>query len=162
MRRLLAFSVILVFVVLSIVGAAMIPLLSLQYAPTEKKSSLTVSFAWSGASAKLIETEVTSVVEGLASSIEGVGSVRSVSRKGAGSVTLEVKDKRQVERVRFELAARIRQVFDRLPAGVSYPVLSGSSSGGEIEPVLTWTVNADMPTAQIGQYVQRNILDEIS
>lgn len=162
MRRLPAFSVILVFVVLSIVGAAMIPLLSLQYTPTEKKSSLTVSYAWSGASAKLIETEVTTVIEGLASAIEGVGGVRSISRKGAGSVTLEVKDRRQVERVRFELATRIRQVFDRMPAGVNYPAISGSSSGGEMEPVLTWTVNADMPTAQIERYVQRNILDEIS
>lgn len=162
MRRLPAFSVILVFVVLSIVGAAMIPLLSLQYTPTEKKSSLTVSYAWSGASAKLIETEVTTVIEGLASAIEGVGGVRSVSRKGAGSITLEVKDRRQVERVRFELATRIRQVFDRMPSGVSYPAISGSSSGGEMEPVLTWTVNADMPTAQIERYVQRNILDEIS
>ena len=162
MRRLPAFSVILVFVVLSIACAAMIPLLSLQYTPTEKKSSLTVSYAWSGASAKLIEMEVTSVIEGLASAIEGVGGVRSVSRKGTGSVTLEVKDKRQVERVRFELATRIRQVFDRLPSGMSYPAISGSSSGGEMEPVLTWTVNADMPTAQIERYVQRNILDEIS
>ena len=39
MRRLPAFSVILVFVVLSIAGAAMIPLLSLQYTPTEKKTA---------------------------------------------------------------------------------------------------------------------------
>ena len=162
MRRLPAFSVILVFVVLSIAGAAMIPLLSLQYSPTEKKSSLSVSYAWSGASAKLVETEITSVIEGLASSIEGVGSVRSVSRKGNGSVTIEVKDKRQVERVRFELATSIRQVFDRLPAGVSYPSISASSSGDKIEPVLTWTVNADMPTSQIESFVQHNILDEIS
>ena len=81
MKRLPAFSVILVFVVLSVVGAAMIPLLSLQYTPTEKKGSLVVSYAWNGASAKLIESEVTQVVEGLASSIEGVGSVRSVSRR---------------------------------------------------------------------------------
>lgn len=162
MRRLPAFSVILVFVVLSVAGAAMLPLLSLQYTPTEKKSSLTVSYAWNGASAKLIETEVTSVIEGLSSAIKGVGHVQSVSRKGTGSVTLEVKDKRQVERVRFELSTHIRQVFDRLPAGVSYPAISGSSSGGEIEPVLTWTVNADASTAQIECYVQRNILDEIS
>ena len=67
MKRLPAFSVILVFVVLSVAGAAMLPLLSLQYTPTEKKSSLTVTASWSGASAKLIESEVTQVLEGLAS-----------------------------------------------------------------------------------------------
>lgn len=162
MKRLPAFSVILVFVVLSIVGAAMIPLLSLQYTPTEKRSSLTVSYAWSGASAKLVEAEVTSVIEGLASSVEGVGSVRSVSRKGTGVVTLEVKDKRQMERVRFELATLIRQVFDRLPSGVSYPAISGAAAGGEIESVLTYTINAGLPTGQIERYVQGSIIDELS
>ena len=162
MKRLPAFSVILVFVVLSIAGAAMLPLLSLQYTPTEKKSSLTVTAAWSGASAKLMESEVTQVLEGLASSIEGVGSVESVSRKGSGSVTLVVKDKRQMERVRFELSTLIRQVWDRMPAGVGYPSISGSASGGETESVLIYTINAGLPTGQIERYVQGSILDELS
>ena len=162
MRRLPAFSVILVFVVLSIAGAAMIPLLSLQYTPTEKRSSLTVTASWNGASAKLMESEVTQVLEGLASSVEGVGSVRSVSRKGSGTVTVEVKDKRKMERVRFELSTLIRQVWDRMPAGVSYPSISGSSAGGEIESVLTYTVNADLPTGQIERYVQQRIISELA
>ncbi len=162
MKRLPAFSVILVFVVLSIAGAALLPLLSLQYTPTEKKSSLTVTASWNGASAKLIESEVTQVLEGLASSVEGVGSVSSVSRKGSGTVTLEVKDKRQLERVRFELSTLIRQVWDRMPAGVGYPSISGSASGGETETVLTYTINADLPTGQIERYIQGNILDELS
>ncbi|MBQ6957733.1 MAG: efflux RND transporter permease subunit [Bacteroidales bacterium] len=162
MKRLPAFSVILVFVVLSVAGAAMLPLLSLQYTPTEKKSSLTVTASWSGASAKLIESEVTQVLEGLASSVEGVGSVSSVSRKGSGSVTLEVKDKRQLERVRFELSTLIRQTWDRMPAGVGYPSISGSASGGETESVLTYTINADLPTGQIERYVQGCIMDELS
>ncbi len=162
MKRLPAFSVILVFVVLSIAGAAMIPLMSLQYTPTEKKSGLTVTASWSGASAKLVESEVTQVLEGLASSIEGVGSVSSVSRKGVGSVTLEVKDKRQVERVRFELATLIRQTWDKMPSGVGYPSISGSSSGGEVQSILTYTINADLPTGQIERYVQGSIIDELS
>ena len=162
MKRLSAFSVILVFVVLSVAGAAMIPLLSLQYTPTEKRSSLTVTASWSGASAKLVESEVTQVLEGLASSVEGVGSVSSVSRKGSGTVTVEVKDKRQVERVRFELSTLIRQTWDRMPAGVSYPSISGSSTGGEMQSILTFTINADLPTGQIERYVQRSIIDELS
>lgn len=162
MKRLPAFSVILVFVVLSVAGAAMLPLLSLQYTPTEKRSSLTVMASWNGASAKLIESEVTQVLEGLASSVEGVGSVSSVSRKGVGTVTLEVKDKRQLERVRFELSTLIRQTWDRMPAGVSYPSISGSSSGGEVQSILTYTVNADLPTGQIERYVQGSIINELS
>ncbi|MBR1538177.1 MAG: efflux RND transporter permease subunit [Bacteroidales bacterium] len=162
MKRLSAFSVILVFVVLSVAGAAMLPLLSLQYTPTEKRSSLTVTAYWSGASAKLVESGVTQVLEGLASSVEGVGSVSSVSRKGSGTVTVEVKDKRQVERVRFALATLIRQTWDRMPVGVGFPVISGSAAGGEVKSVLTYTINADLPTGRIERYVQGSIIDELS
>lgn len=162
MKRLPAFSVILVFAVLSVAGAAMLPLLSLQYTPTEKRSSLTVTASWSGASSKLIENEVTQVLEGLASSVEGVGSVSSVSRRGRSTVTVEVKDKRQVERVRFEISTLIRQTWDRMPAGVSYPAISGSSTGGEIRSILTYTINADLPTGRIERYVQGSIIDELS
>ena len=65
MNRLSAFSVILVFAVLTIVGTGMIPLLNLQYSPTQKEGELSVSYSWYGAPSKLVESEVTSRLEGL-------------------------------------------------------------------------------------------------
>lgn len=162
MKRLPSFSVILVFVVLSIVGAASIPLLEVQYKPTKKSSTLSVSCTWSGASAKLMESEVTSVIEWLAASVSGVGNISSVSKKGSGKVTVEVKDKRRMDVVRFELATLLRQTYDKLPKGVSYPVLSGTTGGENIESVMTYTINADLPTQQIEQYASSHIVEGLS
>ena len=78
--RLPSFSVILVFVVLVIAGAGIVPLVSLQYKPTEKGKTLTVSYSWSGASARVIEAEVTSKLEGVISTLPGINEISSITR----------------------------------------------------------------------------------
>ncbi len=162
MKKLSSFSVILVFVVLIIIGAGVIPLLNIQYAPTQKKSSLNINFSWSGASAKLVEMEVTSRIEGLVASVSGVKNISSFSTKEGGSVTAEFKKGANMESVRFEIATLIRQIYKKLPDGVSYPVISGSSSGSEMQPILTFTINANIPTQEIQAYTEDNIINEIS
>ena len=92
MNRLPAFSVILVFAVLTIVGAGMVPLLNLQYSPSHKEGELSVSYAWNGAPAKLVESEVTSRLEGLIVSISGVKSIESTSYKDWGRINVTLKE----------------------------------------------------------------------
>lgn len=162
MKKISPFSTILVFVVLMIIGAAFIPFLSIQYEPASKSSNISVSASWGGASAKLMEMEVTSRLEGLISSIDGIEKLSSVSRKGNCEITVTLKDKKFVKSARFQILSLIRQVYKDLPEGVSYPVISGSASGENVEPIMTYTVNADLPTQQIEHYVEENIIKEIS
>lgn len=162
MKRLPAFSVILVFVVLIVIGAGMIPLLNIQYTPSERGSEIRIDYSWSGASAKLMEVEVTSKLEGLIASVSGVKNISSVSRKERGSITVELKDKKNMELVRFEIASLIRQVYPKLPEDVSYPLMSVSSSGTNDSPILTFIINADLPTQQIESYTEDNIVKELA
>lgn len=162
MNKIPSFSVILIFVVLMVIGAGMIPLLNIQYTPSLKGSELSVSYTWSGASAKLIEMEVTSKLEGLIASVNGIKSVSSVSRKDRGTVNVVLKNKDDMEHIRFEIAQLIRQVHKKLPEGCSYPYLSVAASGTNAQPVLTFTVNADIPTQDIENYTQEHIVKEIA
>ena len=162
MNRLPAFSVILVFAVLTIVGAGMVPLLSLQYSPSSKEGELSVSYSWEGAPAKLIENEVTSKLEGLVASVSGIKKISSVTKKGYGNIDVVLKDKREIERVRFEIATLLRQTYNKLPDGVSYPDISVATGGSNIEPILIYTINSQLPTQKIEQYVQEKILKELA
>ncbi len=162
MNRLSAFSVILVFAVLTIVGAGMIPLLNLQYSPTQKEGELSVSYSWNGAPSKLVESEVTSRLEGLIVSVSGVKEIESTSRKGGGVINVVLKDKNQIERIRFEIATLLRQTYNKLPYGVSYPNISVATGGSNVEPILTYTINSELPTQQIEQYAQEFIVKELS
>ena len=162
MNRLPAFSVILVFAVLTIVGAGMVPLLSLQYSPSQREGELSVSYSWNGAPAKLIESEVTSRLEGLIVSISGVKSIESTSYKDWGRINVTLKDKREIEQIRFQIAILLRQTYNKLPDGVSYPAISVATGGSNVEPILIYTINSELPTQQIEQYAQEYIVKELS
>lgn len=162
MKRLSSFSVILSMVVLMIIGTAMIPMLGIQYQPTAKSQSLTINYLWSGASARVVEQEVTSKLEWILGTISGIKKTSSVSRKENGSLTMEFKAEANMDAIRFEISSKIRQVYPQLPPGVSYPSLSSSTTGEYTPPMLIYTINADLPTWQIQEYAQKNISDPLS
>ena len=127
--RIPSFSVVLIMVVLMIAGLAVVPLLSIQYAPSVKERSMTVSYRWNGASARVVEQEVTSRLEGMLASVSGIKNIRSVSKKDRGNISLTFKKNVNIDAVRFEIASLIRQVYPKLPEGVSYPAISLSTAG---------------------------------
>ncbi len=172
--RIPPFSVILIFVVLVIVGAGIAPLLSLQYSPTVKSKSLTVSYSWPGASARVIESEVTSKLEGIISTISGINEVSSTSSKDRGNIRVSLKPDADIESIKFELTSHIRRVYTKFPSGVTFPMISArapapqfrspysSQSSTEARPVLTYTINSAMSPLKIYEYTQDNIVKELS
>lgn len=160
--RLPPFSVILLFAVLVIAGMGITPLLNIQYSPTTKQKNLTVGFSWGGASAKVIESEVTSKLEGVISSVSGVKSVSSVSRKGSGSITVELKSKSDIDAVRYEIASLIRRIYPKLPEGVGYPAINLAARGTKSYPVMTYKVNSSLPVNGIREYTESVIKKELS
>lgn len=160
--RIPSFSVLLIFAVLATVGFALIPSLNLQYMPRNKQQVLSVSFYWQNASAKVMESEVTSKIEGYVSSIKGIQDIASRSSKGAGAISLYLKENADMDVVRFEVSSAIRFMYDKLPEGVTYPELSLSASGTDVDPVLIYTINADLPTARIEQYVNDHLVRHLA
>ena len=160
--RISAFSTVLVMLVLMTIGAAVVPLLRLQFTPSERTRYITVSYSWSNASAKVIEQEVTSKIEGVLAGIRGVQKISSASYKGRGSVTLTLKKGVDMGAVRFEISSLIRQIYAKLPEGISYPSLSLSSEGYRPQAILVYTFNADMAPLEIQRWVERHIVTKLS
>ncbi len=160
--RFSSFSVILVMVVLMIVGTAVIPLLNIQYTPSVRQQSLSVYFSWPDASAKLVEQQVTSRIEGLVAGVKGIQHVGSVSRRGSGQVSVEFKSKEDADVIRFEIASLLRRIYPELPEGVSYPTISVSTLGENASPVITYTLNSALPPQQILRYAENNLLRALS
>ena len=163
--RLPSFSVILIFIVLVIVGAGLTPLLSLQYKPTEKGRSISVSYGWQGASARVIEAEVTSKLEGVISTLEGIEEISSLSSKDRGSINISLKSGTDIDAIKFEMASLIRRIYPKLPQDVSYPSIFAQNSdfaGGASRPILTYTINSALSPLKIYEYAQDNIVNELS
>lgn len=162
--RVSNFTLLLTLVILMTIGAALIPLVDVADNPRPRQGkTLTVSFWWRGASAKVIEQNVTSGIEGLMASVKGVESVRSESYFGWGQVTAELKKNADVSSVKFEIASLLRQVRKRLPEGVSYPSLSGGEVVNEqsrketTRLLLTYQVNSNLSDEQLKEYIERQV-----
>lgn len=162
LEQIPSFSLILIMAVLMVIGMALIPLLRVAYNPTPKQGKLlSISFNWPGASPRVIEQEITSKIEGMASSVVGVEKTSSTSSYGSGNVTIELKKNADTSTARFEISSLLKQIAGKLPEGVSYPSLSGGDVGGGMRQssrqVLSYIINADMDPANIQDYVERNI-----
>jgi multidrug efflux pump subunit AcrB len=132
--QLSSFSILIIFVLLIIVGASLLPLLNLQLTPSRSLPGLSVSYRWPDASARVIEQEVTAKLEGLFSSVKGIKGVSSVSSKGFGRINLSFKKTVNLDAARFEVASLIRRAYSDLPEQVSFPELSMGTQGRIINP----------------------------
>ena len=127
--RFSPFSLNIVFVVLIITGAAIMPLLSLQLNPTRYLPSLTISYTWPDAAARVIEQQVSSVLEGVISTLPGVSRISSTTNNESGEITMEFDRNTNLRTKRFEVASLIRDAHSRLPERVSYPVIQMNMPG---------------------------------
>mgnify|MGYP004446088947 CR=1 FL=1 len=144
-----SFSILLTMCILMVIGAALTTRLDIGSEPRpERGKTLTIAYWWQGAAAKVVEQNVPSRIEALASSVKGVESGSSVSEFGSGRVVVQLKKQADVPAVKFEIASLLRQIRGKLPEGVSYPVLTGGEADTgrrddkEVEHRLTKQVNA--------------------
>ena len=156
-RGIPAFSVLLIMAALSVIGMATLPMLNVQYSPSVEATSITVSFSWPNASARLIEQNATSRIEGALSTVSGCSGVSSYSAKGYGSVTVGFRKGTDMEAARFEVASTIRNMYDKLPDEVSYPNISRASSGGGESDIISYTIKSALPSEQIEKFVSQHV-----
>ncbi len=160
--RVSSFSVILIMIVLSMVGGFIVPLLNVQYAPSSSSNEISVTCSYPGASSRVVEQEVTSKLEGVLSTIDGLDNVYAQSHFGNSRITLSFKESKKMDVARFEVATQIRQSYSSLPEGVGYPYINMSSSGGSSKLLLSYTINADMPSKAIAEYANDFFLPALS
>jgi len=154
-----AFSIILVFACLLVIGLSLLPLLPVKLNPSATSQTIGVSFSMGGQTAQVIEAEVTSKLEGLLSRIRGVERVSSQSSNGFGSITLQFSKHTNIEMARFEVSTVIRQAWPSLPDGVTYPTISRPTraNDGTNTPFLRYSVNAPFSPIQIQEYINNNL-----
>lgn len=156
-----SFSVILIMVVLTIIGIGVVPMVGIQYTPTQKEHNLGISYQWNNTSAKTVEQEVTSKLEGVLSSIKNLKEITSNSMDNGGEISLVFKEDSDVDVARFEVITKIRQIYNSLPDGVSFPTLSTSASSEKSVSIMTYTLNSPLPTNVIEEYAQKSIVNRL-
>jgi multidrug efflux pump subunit AcrB len=153
------YPLLLGFAVLSLVGLLLVPRLSVQLAPSGGGQNITVSYTWAGASPLMLEAQVTALLEGTFSTVQGVQKVSSVSSYGYGYVSLELDKNADADALRLEVASLVRQVYKRLPAEMSYPqvALNTPNQQDRQKPLLTLQLDGPDAAATLLRYAEEQL-----
>ncbi|WP_425637701.1 efflux RND transporter permease subunit [Algoriphagus yeomjeoni] len=145
------FRILIVFVVVSILGFAVIPMLSVDLNPRARSPILSVRYSIPNASPEIVEKLATSPLEGAFSRLTELKEITSSSNYNSGSITLTFDKKADMEMKKFEISAMIRQIYPQMDQRVGYPSVSQSSqtSSQEKSPILTYSVNGPFASFEI-------------
>ena len=158
-----AFTVIVSFVCLALVGLALLPLLPVKLSPSRALPGFSVNFTMAGASSRVVEMEVTSKLEAMLARVQGVEQIYSTSGNGFGRIDVELDKHADVEMARFEASTVVRQAWYSLPEGVSYPTVQMRTPDEEaLRPFLSFTLNAPSTPILIQQYAEEHIKPRIA
>jgi len=153
----------MVFVLLIIIGIAVIPVLSLQLNPTRYMPEMTVSWSWPLAPSRVIEQEVTSVLEGVVSTVPGVESITSTTQNGSGYIRIEFDKKADLQAKRFEVASLLREARHKLPPEVSYPIVRMAVPDNDTgTDILVYQVNGTASPSYIQTLAEEKIKSRLA
>ncbi len=153
-----SFAHITLAAALVLIGMSLVPLLPFQLHPSRSLPSMTVTFQWSEASAEVIEQEVTSSLEAVLATLEGLKHIGSTTVTGRGTINLEFEDTEDLDMRRFEAAARIRQLVPSFPEGVSYPLLelNRPKESGQ-QTLMSFTLNGNATPQLLQEYAEAHV-----
>lgn len=121
-RRPVFATVLSIMVVL--VGLVSYTKLSVREYPNIDEPVVTVDTRYTGASAEIIESQVTKPLEDSLAGIEGVDVISSISRSERSQITVRFRIERDADSAASDVRDRVSRVRRRLPDDIDEPVIS--------------------------------------
>ncbi|MFW8590602.1 efflux RND transporter permease subunit [Glaciecola sp. 2405UD65-10] len=146
---------------LLVFGIVAITFLSLREYPDIDPPIVSVNTDYPGASAEIIETRITQLLEERISGIEGIKNITSSSRNGRSSITIEFNLSRDIDAASNDVRERISRALNNLPDQAFPPEVSKSNSD---EDVVVWynLRSTNLNTMELTDYADRFLVDRLS
>ncbi|WP_282166855.1 efflux RND transporter permease subunit [Shewanella japonica] len=157
-RPVLASVISILIIILGLVSFEKLPL---REYPNIDPPVVSIDTRYRGASATVVESRITQLIEDRISGVEGIKHVSSTSRDGRSSVTLEFDVGRDIEAAANDVRDRISGLLDNLPEEADPPEVEKANGGDE---VIMWLnlVSDQMTTLQLTDYARRYLVDRFS
>ncbi len=153
--------VIALFILLG--GALAITMLPVAQYPTIAPPSIVVSAVYPGATAQVLDDAVTSVIEQEMNGADGLQYVESQSdSNGSVSITVTFQPGTNPDLAAVDVQNRIKRVESRLPqAVIQQGVQVNKARSNILMFVGAYSTDGSMDPTAIGDYLARNVLNEI-
>ena len=157
-RPVFATVVSLLLIVLGAIAFTQLPLREL---PNIDPPVVSVTTVYTGASAAVVETRITQILEDAVSGIEGVDLLQSSSRDGRSSITIEFTQKRDIENAANDVRDAVSRVLSKLPVDVQSPQIAKVEADADVILWLNLT-SPKMDTLALTDYADRYLVDKLA
>ena len=147
--------------ILIIFGIVAVSMLSLREYPDIDPPIVSVSTTYTGASANIVETRITQLLEDRISGIEGIKNVTSTSRNGRSDITIEFNLSRDIDAAANDVRERVSRALNNLPDQADPPEVSKANSD---ESAVVWynLRSTNLNTMELTDYAERFLVDRLS
>ncbi|MBB1088264.1 efflux RND transporter permease subunit [Lysobacter sp. SG-8] len=146
---------------LIVLGVMAFSRLTLRELPAIDPPIVSVDVTYPGASAAVVETRVTQILEDALSGIEGVETISSRSVNGRASVTIEFTLERDIEAAANDVRDAISGVADRMPDEADPPEVEKADSDSDTVIWLNMR-STTMDPLELSDYAERYVVDRLS
>ncbi|MGH8129308.1 MAG: efflux RND transporter permease subunit [Steroidobacteraceae bacterium] len=146
---------------LVVLGVIAYTRLTLRELPAIDPPVVSVEVEYPGASAAVVETRITQILEDSLSGIEGVETIDSRSRNGEGSISVEFSLDRDIEAAANDVRDAISRVQDRMPPEADPPEIEKAETDSEVVLWLNMS-STRMNTLELTDYADRYVVDRLS
>lgn len=121
---------------------------------------VSVRTVYAGASAQVMESQVTQPLEDSISGIEGVKTLKSISREEVSQITVEFTNDRDPDLAANDVRDRVARARGRLPDEVDDPIISKVEA--DAQAILWLRLISDRHAAlEISDYADRYVVDRL-
>jgi multidrug efflux pump len=149
-----------VSLLLILIGAVSFTRLTVREYPNIDAPVVSVTTNYPGASAQIIESQVTQVLEASIAGIEGIEILESTSRPESSRITVRFLLSADVDVAASDVRDRVSRVRGRLPDEVDEPVIAKVEADAQSIIFIAFTSDRHSPI-EISDYADRHIRDRL-
>jgi len=153
---------IVVNLVILIAGLQSIRSLSIRQYPRSDIAVITVSTAYVGASADLVRGFITTPLERVLASADGIDYMESSSSQGVSTITVHLKLNYDTNAALTQIQAKVAQVRNTLPPEAEAPVIDLQTADNQFAAMYLGFSSPDLDQNQITDYVVRVVQPKLA
>jgi multidrug efflux pump len=122
---------------------------------------ISVTVGYPGASAEVVESRITQILEREVSGIEGAKSITSSSLDGQSSISVEFSLERKIDEAANDVRDRVGRVVTRLPDDIDAPIIAKQDA--DAQPIMY--INLESPNLSemdLTDYAERYVRDRLA
>ncbi|QEW06293.1 efflux RND transporter permease subunit [Nitrincola iocasae] len=121
---------------------------------------VTVDTSYTGASATIIESQVTKIIEDSLSGIEGIDFMSSISRSERSQITINFRIDRDPDAAANDVRDRVSRVRGQLPDDIDEPIVAKSEA--DAQPIIWIALSSDVhDPMEVTDFAQRRVRDPL-